>query len=165
MDTASANERLRESYDGLSASALSLKIADQLKDLENYEKQITSVEAEISEIQTTHWQFGLELSEKSKKDLDLLRDKLQQIKENQDIDFSVLKNQVIQLGVLFLQSGKSTEDFARKLKLMGVDSKLINEALAELPNKLKNTTKETKTAEQAVLDLKAQEALTKNQMI
>lgn len=162
LDTASANERLRESYDGLSASALSLKIADQLKDLENYEKQITSVEAEISEIQTTHWQFGLELSEKSKKDLDLLRDKLQQIKENQDIDFSVLKNQVIQLGVLFLQSGKSTEDFARKLKLMGVDSKLINEALAELPNKLKNTTKETKTAEQAVLDLKkAQEALTK----
>ncbi|MBF4102560.1 hypothetical protein INT80_06430 [Gallibacterium anatis] len=46
---------------------------------------------EISEIQTTHWQFGLELPEKSKKDLDLLRDKLQQIKENQDIDFSVLK--------------------------------------------------------------------------
>ncbi|MFU2088947.1 tape measure protein [Avibacterium avium] len=162
LDTAGANDRLKESYDGLSASSLSLTIAKQMDALENYEKQITSVKAEISEIQTAHWQFGLELSEKSKKEIELLNDKLQQIKENQNIDFSVLKKQVTQLGIVFMQNGKSAEDFARKLKLMGVDSKLIDEVLAELPDKLKNMTDQTQNATEAVLDLKkAQAELTK----
>lgn len=162
LDTASANERLKESYEGLSASVLSLKIADQLQTLENYKEQINKVQSEISEIQTTSWQFGIELSDKSKQDIESLNDKLQQIKENQNIDFSVLKNQLLQLGVSFSASGKSTEDFARKLKLLGIDSKLIDEVLSELPTKLNDTKQETQKATQAVLDLKkAQEELTK----
>ncbi|PVX40525.1 tape measure domain-containing protein [Pasteurella langaaensis DSM 22999] len=162
LDTAGANDRLKESYDGLSESALSLTISKQMETLENYEKQIASTKAKISEIQTTHWQFGLELSEKSKKEIELLNDELQQIKENQNIDFSVLKKQVTQLGIVFTQNGKTAEDFARKLKLIGVDSKLIDEVLAELPDKLKKMADQTQNATEAVLDLKkAQAELTK----
>ncbi|MCT8782483.1 tape measure protein [Glaesserella parasuis] len=98
LDTESANNRLKESYDGLSESALTLKIFEQIQAMENYGEQISKVQAEISQIQTSAWQFGLELSESSKQDLEKLNAELEKIRENKNIDLSVLTNQLTALG-------------------------------------------------------------------
>lgn len=159
LDTASANDRLAQSYDGLSQSALTLKIQQQMEDMRNYQKQIARVKAEIAQIQTTHWQFGLELSDKSKQDILFLEAKLQEIKDNQNTDLSVLKKQITELGVSFLNGGKTVEEFATKLNIMGVNSEVVESVLADLPNRL-NATK-VKTQEMATATLNLDDAIKK----
>ncbi|MFW9338918.1 hypothetical protein, partial [Glaesserella parasuis] len=68
-------------------------------------EQISKVRAEISQIQTSAWQFGLELSESSKQDLEKLNAELERTRENKNIDLSVLSNQLTALGGVFLSNG------------------------------------------------------------
>ncbi|MCT8590640.1 phage tail tape measure protein, partial [Glaesserella parasuis] len=136
-DTESANNRLKESYDGLSESALTLKIFEQIQAMENYGEQISKVQAEISQIQTSAWQFGLELSESSKQDLEKLNAELEKIRENKNIDLSVLTNQLTALGGVFLSNGKSIDDFRTKMKNLGVDANTADSVIASLSNTIK----------------------------
>ncbi|MDE4014097.1 tape measure protein, partial [Glaesserella parasuis] len=137
LDTGSANNRLKESYDGLSESALTLKIFEQIQAMENYGEQISKVQAEISQIQTSAWQFGLELSESSKQDLEKLNAELEKIRENKNIDLSVLTNQLTALGGVFLSNGKSIDDFRTKMKNLGVDANTADSVIASLSNTIK----------------------------
>ncbi|MDP0384348.1 tape measure protein [Glaesserella parasuis] len=137
LDTESANNRLKESYDGLSESALTLKIFEQIQAMENYGEQISKVQAEISQIQTSAWQFGLELSESSKQDLEKLNAELEKIRENKNIDLSVLTNQLTALGEVFLSNGKSIDDFRTKMKNLGVDANTADSVIAGLSNTIK----------------------------
>ncbi|MCT8562461.1 hypothetical protein KZ437_10215 [Glaesserella parasuis] len=137
LDTESANNRLKESYDGLSESALTLKIFEQIQAMENYGEQISKVQAEISQIQTSAWQFGLELSESSKQDLEKLNAELEKIRENKNIDLSVLTNQLTALGGVFLSNGKSIDDFRNKMKNLGVDANTADSVIADLSNTIK----------------------------
>lgn len=137
LDTESANNRLKESYDGLSESALTLKIIEQTQAMENYSEQISKVRAEISQIQTSAWQFGLELSESSKQDLEKLNAELEKIRENKNIDLSVLTNQLTALGGVFLSNGKSIDDFRTKMKNLGVDANTADSVIAGLSNTIK----------------------------
>ncbi|MCT8537412.1 phage tail protein, partial [Glaesserella parasuis] len=137
LDTESANNRLKESYDGLSESALTLKIFEQIQAMENYGEQISKVQAEISQIQTSAWQFGLELSESSKQDLEKLNAELEKIRENKNIDLSVLTNQLTALGGVFLSNGKSIDDFRTKMKNLGVDANTADSVIAGLSNTIK----------------------------
>ncbi|MDE3973552.1 phage tail tape measure protein, partial [Glaesserella parasuis] len=137
LDTESANNRLKESYDGLSESALTLKIFEQIQAMENYGEQISKVQAEISQIQTSAWQFGLELSESSKQDLEKLNAELEKIRENKNIDLSVLTNQLTALGGVFLSNGKSIDDFRTKMKNLGVDANTADSVIASLSNTIK----------------------------
>ncbi|MDO9830222.1 tape measure protein, partial [Glaesserella parasuis] len=137
LDTESANNRLKESYDGLSESALTLKIFEQIQAMENYGEQISKVQAEISQIQTSAWQFGLELSESSKQDIEKLNAELEKIRENKNIDLSVLTNQLTALGGVFLSNGKSIDDFRTKMKNLGVDANTADSVIAGLSNTIK----------------------------
>ncbi|MDP0186938.1 hypothetical protein Q7297_10550 [Glaesserella parasuis] len=137
LDTESANNRLKESYDGLSESALTLKIFEQIQAMENYGEQISKVQAEISQIQTSAWQFGLELSESSKQDIEKLNAELEKIRENKNIDLSVLTNQLTALGGVFLSNGKSIDDFRTKMKNLGVDANTADSVIASLSNTIK----------------------------
>ncbi|MCT8761813.1 tape measure protein, partial [Glaesserella parasuis] len=137
LDTESANNRLKESYDGLSESALTLKIFEQIQAMENYGEQISKVQAEISQIQTSAWQFGLELSESSKQDIEKLNAELEKIRENKNIDLSVLTNQLTALGGVFLSNGKNIDDFRNKMKNLGVDANTADSVIADLSNTIK----------------------------
>lgn len=137
LDAESANNRLKESYDGLSESALTLKIFEQIQAMENYGEQISKVQAEISQIQTSAWQFGLELSESSKQDIEKLNAELEKIRENKNIDLSVLTNQLTALGGVFLSNGKSIDDFRTKMKNLGIDANTADSVIASLSNTIK----------------------------
>lgn len=128
---------VKESYDGLSESALTLKIFEQIQAMENYGEQISKVQAEISQIQTSAWQFGLELSESSKQDIEKLNAELEKIRENKNIDLSVLTNQLTALGGVFLSNGKSIDDFRTKMKNLGIDANTADSVIASLSNTIK----------------------------
>ncbi|MDP0124880.1 tape measure protein [Glaesserella parasuis] len=153
LDTESANNRLKESYDGLSESALTLKIIEQTQAMENYSKQISKVRAEISQIQTSAWQFGLELSESSKQDLEKLNAELERIRENKNIDLSVLSNQLTALGGVFLSNGKSIDDFRTKMKNLGIDANTADGVIASLSNTIKQQKEAAQGGVKANLEL------------
>ncbi|MDO9927155.1 tape measure protein, partial [Glaesserella parasuis] len=153
LDTESANNRLKESYDGLSESALTLKIIEQTQAMENYSEQISKVRAEISQIQTTAWQFGLELSESSKQDLEKLNAELERIRENKNIDLSVLSNQLTALGGVFLSNGKSIDDFRTKMKNLGIDANTADGVIASLSNTIKQQKEAAQGGVKANLEL------------
>lgn len=153
LDTESANNRLKESYDGLSESALTLKIIEQTQAMENYSEQISKVQAEISQIQTSAWQFGLELSESSKQDLEKLNAELERIRENKNIDLSVLSNQLTALGGVFLSNGKSIDDFRTKMKNLGIDANTADGVIASLSNTIKQQKEAAQGGVKANLEL------------
>ncbi|MCT8607337.1 phage tail tape measure protein, partial [Glaesserella parasuis] len=153
VDTQSANNRLKESYDGLSESALTLKIIEQTQAMENYSEQISKVRAEISQIQTSAWQFGLELSESSKQDLEKLNAELERIRENKNIDLSVLSNQLTALGGVFLSNGKSIDDFRTKMKNLGIDANTADGVIASLSNTIKQQKEAAQGGVKANLEL------------
>ncbi|MDE4001922.1 tape measure protein [Glaesserella parasuis] len=153
LDTESANNRLKESYDGLSESALTLKIFEQIQAMENYGEQISKVQAEISQIQTSAWQFGLELSESSKQDLEKLNAELEKIRENKNIDLSVLTNQLTALGGVFLSNGKSIDDFRTKMKNLGIDANTADGVIASLSNTIKQQKEAAQGGVKANLEL------------
>ncbi|MCT8755601.1 phage tail tape measure protein, partial [Glaesserella parasuis] len=153
LDTESANNRLKESYDGLSESALTLKIIEQTQAMENYSEQISKVRAEISQIQTSAWQFGLELSESSKQDLEKLNAELERIRENKNIDLSVLSNQLTALGGVFLSNGKSIDDFRTKMKNLGIDANTADGVIASLSNTIKQQKEAAQGGVKANLEL------------
>ncbi|MCT8625644.1 phage tail tape measure protein, partial [Glaesserella parasuis] len=153
LDLESANNRLKESYDGLSESALTLKIIEQTQAMENYSEQISKVRAEISQIQTSAWQFGLELSESSKQDLEKLNAELERIRENKNIDLSVLSNQLTALGGVFLSNGKSIDDFRTKMKNLGIDANTADGVIASLSNTIKQQKEAAQGGVKANLEL------------
>ncbi|MCT8670352.1 phage tail tape measure protein, partial [Glaesserella parasuis] len=153
LETESANNRLKESYDGLSESALTLKIIEQTQAMENYSEQISKVRAEISQIQTSAWQFGLELSESSKQDLEKLNAELERIRENKNIDLSVLSNQLTALGGVFLSNGKSIDDFRTKMKNLGIDANTADGVIASLSNTIKQQKEAAQGGVKANLEL------------
>lgn len=67
LDTAGANERLKESYEGLSAAALSLKITQQQEELENYKNQIQQLQSDISALEANWFTTGLPIPDSVKK--------------------------------------------------------------------------------------------------
>lgn len=153
LDTESANNRLKESYAGLSESALTLKIIEQTQAMENYGEQISKVQAEISQIQTSAWQFGLELSDSSKQDLEKLNAELEKIRENKNIDLSVLTNQLTALGGVFLSNGKSIDDFRAKMKNLGIDANTADNIIASLNNTIKQQKETAQGGVKTNLDL------------
>lgn len=153
LDTAGANEKLKQSYDGLSESALTKIIYQQIEDLANFDKQLAKTQAEISNIQTAHWQFGLELSDKSKQDIDKLMADLDEIGNNKSKNLEVLEKQLVSLGTAFLQNGKSVDDFKAKLKIIGVEANITEKVVAKLPMSVSAMAKSATQAENKTLDL------------
>ncbi|MCT8619509.1 phage tail tape measure protein, partial [Glaesserella parasuis] len=153
VGTERANKRLKKRYDGLSESALTLKIIEQTQAMENYSEQISKVRAEISQIQTSAWQFGLELSESSKQDLEKLNAELERIRENKNIDLSVLSNQLTALGGVFLSNGKSIDDFRTKMKNLGIDANTADGVIASLSNTIKQQKEAAQGGVKANLEL------------
>lgn len=153
LDTAGANHRLKESYEGLSAAALSLKITQQIQDLANYDKQIQQLQTDIVALKDSWNYVGLPVPESVKKEISELNDKISILKENANIDFSVLENQLEALAKAMLTSGKNIDDVRQKFKTLGVDAGNTEWILARIPSALNEIDKAGNQAENATLDL------------
>ncbi|MFK5040147.1 tape measure protein [Glaesserella parasuis] len=153
LDTAGANHRLKESYEGLSAAALSLKITQQIQDLANYDKQIQQLQTDIVALKDSWNYVGLPVPESAKKEISELNDKISILKENANIDFSVLENQLEALAKAMLTSGKNIDDVRQKFKTLGVDAGNTEWILARIPSALNEIDKAGNQAENATLDL------------
>ncbi|MDP0329312.1 tape measure protein [Glaesserella parasuis] len=153
LDTAGANHRLKESYEGLSAAALSLKITQQIQDLANYDKQIQRLQTDIVALKDSWNYVGLPVPESAKKEISELNDKISILKENANIDFSVLENQLEALAKAMLTSGKNIDDVRQKFKTLGVDAGNTEWILARIPSALNEIDKAGNQAENATLDL------------
>ncbi|NBB68662.1 tape measure protein [Mannheimia haemolytica] len=130
LDTEAANQRLNQSYQNLSQAKLADTLREQIALMKNYEEQIQSIYTQISTLQTSDGLAGF-YSESTLKELDELNDKLKQIQENKNIDFSVLKNQLTELGLKFVEGGQSLDAFRDKAQLMGVSAEMLNEIMNE----------------------------------
>lgn len=146
LDTAGANERLKESYEGLSAAALSLKITQQKEELENYQNQIQHLQSDISSLEANWFTTGLPIPDSVKKEIAELSDQIELLKENANIDFTVLENQLKALARSMLSSGKSLDDVRAKFKLLGIEASETELILAGIPSTLNDT---GRTAEKA----------------
>ncbi|KPH66590.1 phage tail tape measure protein, partial [Haemophilus influenzae] len=136
LDTAGANERLKETYEGLSAASLSLRITEQQSELENYQKQIQQLQSDIASLEANWFVSGLPIPDSVKKEIGELTDKLEVLKENAKIDFSVLENQLEALARAMLSSGKSIDDVRAKFKQLGIDASETEWILAGIPSTL-----------------------------
>lgn len=146
LDTTAANDRLKESYEGLSASILSQKITQQIAGLENYGVQIRQLQSDITSLKNNWHLVGLDMPDSVKKELAELSDKLAVVKENANIDFTVLENQLVALGKTMLSAGKTLDDVRAKFKLLGVDSGNIEWVMADLSLAMDNNAISAKQA-------------------
>lgn len=153
LDTAAANQVLAESYDNLSEAALSLKIEEQLKELENYQKQIENINASIATKNVDTDFDGLTISGGiDPKELDHLNNRIGKIRENANIAGQALEKMLNPLGEKMLRAGKNVDEVRQKFKLLGVDGDITEKVIASLGKQTDNAAESAKQAELATLD-------------
>ncbi|MGC7561325.1 tape measure protein [Pasteurella sp. PK-2025] len=152
LDTASANQKLKESYEGLSAAVLSLKVTEQQEALSDVEKQIKKMTADIETLKLEWNLVGLDVPDSVKKEINDLTTKLEVLKENANIEFSVLENQLTALAQTMLLSGKSLDDVREKFKMLGIESSETEWILGGIPSILDLIKKGAGNAEEKIID-------------
>lgn len=153
LDTAGANERLKESYEKLSEAALSLKITEQQAELQNYQKQIQHLQSDILSLESNWLVSGLPMPDSVKKEIAELTDQIELLKENANIDFSVLENQLEALARAMLTNGKNMDAVRDKFKLLGINASETEWILAGIPSTLNNISDSAENAARETLNL------------
>ncbi|GJH43246.1 tape measure protein [Pasteurella canis] len=153
LDTASANQKLKESYEGLSAATLSMKVTEQQEALSNIESQIQKMIFNIETLKNEWNLSGLDVPDSVKKEIHDLTTQLTILKENSNIEFSVLENQLTALAQSMLSSGKSLDDVREKFKMLGIESSETEWILGGIPSVLDLIKKGAGNAEEKIIDL------------
>ncbi|HDR1907276.1 TPA: tape measure protein [Pasteurella multocida] len=153
LDTASANQKLKESYEGLSAATLSMKVNEQQEALSNIESQIQKTIFNIETLKNEWNLSGLDVPDSVKKEIHDLNTKLAILRENSNIEFSVLENQLTALAQSMLSSGKSLDDVREKFKMLGIESSETEWILGGIPSVLDLIKKGAGNAEEKIIDL------------
>lgn len=130
LDTAGANDRLKQSYAELSQTALTETLRKQIDIMANYKAQISDLRGEIETTKQVYQSTTGFIPENVLKNLDEMNDKLKQMQENQDVDLSAFKKQIHSLAASFIAGGKSINDFKNKMNIMGVEADVVNEVLS-----------------------------------
>lgn len=128
LDTAAANDRLKQSYEDLSKSALTKTVYEQLDLLKKSDKQISSLKGQLATLQMPD-SFSGEISA-SAEELQKLNDEIQLMEETKWINTQALEKQIHQLGLRFLESGERLNVFREKMKIAGVNVDLLNNVLS-----------------------------------
>ncbi|MFC0988572.1 tape measure protein [Pasteurella multocida] len=152
LDTASANQKLKESYEGLSAATLSMKVTEQQEALSNIESQIQKMIFNIETLKNDWNLSGLDVPDSVKKEIHDLTTQLTILKENSNIEFSVLENQLTALAQSMLSSGKSLDDVREKFKMLGIESSETEWILGGIPSVLDLIKKGAGNAEEKIID-------------
>lgn len=160
IDTASANEQLKESYEGLSEAVLTTKIFEQIEAMKEQEEQLKKLGSAMISTEFSHRRGGWfastaqeveEASAKYKRGLEVASAKSQ-----------AFDNQLRALVQSMLNNGKSLDDIHKKLSVFNVGAEKAGQIIADVKNGIDKNKDSTNQATAAVIDLaKAQSELTK----
>ena len=160
IDTAAANEQLKESYEGLSEAVLTTKIFEQIEAMKEQEEQIKKLGSAMISTEFSHRRGGWfastaqeveEASAKYKSGLEVASAK------NQAFD-----NQLRALVQSMLNNGKSLDDIHKKLSVFNVGAEKAGQIIADVKNGIDKNKDSANQATAAVIDLaKAQSELIK----
>ena len=160
IDTASANEQLKESYEGLSEAVLTTKIFEQIEAMKEQEEQLKKLGSTMISTEFSHRRGGWfastlqeveEASAKYKRGLEVASAKSQ-----------AFDNQLRALVQSMLNNGKSLDDIHKKLSVFNVGAEKAGQIIADVKNGIDKNKDSTNQATAAVIDLaKAQSELTK----
>lgn len=155
LDTSIANRALAESYEQISEAALSVKITEQLEDIEKYYAEIKKYKAEIAAKQVSADFDGISVGGNANDaEIESLKNKIQVTKENADVARQALEKMLAQLGEKMLRSGKNVDEVRQKFKLLGVSAETADSIIANLPKSFNDTANGAKNATDKTLDLK-----------
>ncbi|ACS96921.1 phage tail length tape measure protein [Aggregatibacter aphrophilus NJ8700] len=160
IDTAAANEQLKESYEGLSEAVLTTKIFEQIEAMKEQEEQLKKLGSTMISTEFSHRRGGWfastaqeveEASAKYKSGLEVASAKSQ-----------AFDNQLRALVQSMLNNGKSLDDIHKKLSVFNVGAEKAGQIIADVKNGIDKNKDSTNQATAAVIDLaKAQSELTK----
>ncbi|HHU4158133.1 TPA: tape measure protein [Haemophilus influenzae] len=155
LDTSIANRALAESYEQISEAALSVKITEQLEDIEKYYAEIKKYKAEIAAKQVSADFDGISVGGNANDaEIESLKNKIQVTKENADVARQALEKMLAPLGEKMLRSGKNVDEVRQKFKLLGVSAETADSIIANLPKSFNDTANGAKNATDKTLDLK-----------
>ncbi|MEX4473655.1 tape measure protein [Haemophilus influenzae] len=155
LDTSVANQALAESYDQITEAALSLKITEQLENIEKYYAEINKLKAEIATKQVSADFDGISVGGNANDaEIESLKNKIQVTKENADVARQALEKMLAPLGEKMLRSGKNVDEVRQKFKLLGVSAETADSIIANLPKSFNDTANGAKNATDKTLDLK-----------
>ncbi|WP_449236042.1 tape measure protein [Aggregatibacter kilianii] len=160
IDTAAANEQLKESYEGLSEAVLTTKIFEQIEAMKEQEEQLKKLGSTMISTEFSHRRGGWfastaqeveEASAKYKSGLEVASAKSQ-----------AFDNQLRALVQSMLNNGKSLDDIHKKLSVFNVGAEKAGQIIADVKNGIDKNKDSTNQAMAVVIDLaKAQSELTK----
>lgn len=155
LDTSIANRALAESYEQISEAALSVKITEQLEDIEKYYAEIKKYKAEIAAKQVSADFDGISVGGNANDaEIKRLKDKIQATKENADIARLALEKMLSPLGEKMLRAGKNVDEVRQEFKLLGVSAETTDNIIANLPKSFNDTANSANKAADKTLDLK-----------
>ena len=154
LDTSVANQALADSYDQISESALSLKITEQLENIEKYYAEIEKLKAGVKSKNINGDFDGFTVvNTQTEAEIEKVNDQIGMMTENADKAKQALEKMLSPLGEKMLRAGKSVDEVRQKFKLLGVSAETADNIIASLPKSFNNTANSANKAADKTLDL------------
>lgn len=155
LDTTTANQGLADSYDQISESALSLKITEQLENIEKYYAEIEKLKASVKSKNINGDFDGFTVvNAQTEAEIEKVNAQIGTMTENADKAKQALEKMLSPLGEKMLGAGKSVDEVRQKFKLLGVSAETTDNIIANLPKSFNDTANSANKAADKTLDLK-----------
>jgi len=155
LDTSVANQALADSYDQISESALSLKITEQLENIEKYYAEIEKLKAGVKSKNINGDFDGFTVvNAQTEAEIEKVNAQIGTMTENADKAKQALEKMLSPLGEKMLRAGKNVDDVRQKFKLLGVSAETADNIIANLPKSFNDTANSANKAADKTLDLK-----------
>lgn len=155
LDTSVANQALADSYDQISESALSLKITEQLENIEKYYAEIEKLKAGVKSKNINGDFDGFTVvNAKTEAEIEKVNAQIGTMTENADKAKQALEKMLSPLGEKMLRAGKNVDEVRQKFKLLGVSAETADNIIASLPKSFNDTANSANKAADKTLDLK-----------
>ena len=151
IDVATANNQLKESYEGLSEAVLTTKIFEQIEVMKEQEAQIEKLGTAMVNAQTRNKMGGLFADTIA--DVDKKTAKYQQAIEVASTQSKVFNNMLQAVTQSMLNKGKSVDDVKAKLSVFNVTAEKADQIIANVKASLEGSATEADNNALAVLDL------------
>lgn len=155
LDTSVANQALADSYDQISESALSLKITEQLENIEKYYAEIEKLKAGVKSKNINGDFDGFTVvNAQTEAEIEKVNAQIGTMTENADKAKQALEKMLSPLGEKMLRAGKNVDEVRQKFKLLGVSAETADNIIASLPKSFNDTANSANKAADKTLDLK-----------
>ncbi|HHF4705170.1 TPA: tape measure protein [Haemophilus influenzae] len=155
LDTTTANQGLADSYDQISESALSLKITEQLENIEKYYAEINKLKASVKSKNINGDFDGFTVvNAQTEAEIKKVNAQIGTMTENADKAKQALEKMLSPLGEKMLGAGKSVDEVRQQFKLLGVSAETTDNIIANLPKSFNDTANSANKAADKTLDLK-----------